>query len=172
MLSKLNDDYLRAFASIQAISVFESVNYDLWDFDALGPSQRAYLIEKLGKMGFTQRSGKWLHHSDGIKVYIPGTKIFNRNFVSFLSDQKPGGDIWLATTPTQTAYLLFQHEPFDFEDVSQLMMTQPFNLERLMQASFHENFYPRILQYEKELQRLHERAKIVLKNKTPLGSMG
>lgn len=172
MLSQLNDEYLKVFPSIQVISVFESVNYEFYDFDALGPSQRSYLVKKLGKIGFIQRTGKWLHHSSGMKIYIPGSKIFNRNFVSFLADETPGGDIWFATTPTQAAYLLFKHEPFEFEDLAQLMTTQPFNLERLLQATSHEHFYPRILQYHKELQRLHERAKILLKNKTPLGGMG
>jgi len=171
MLSGLNDDYLLAFPSLQVISVFESVNYEFYDHDGLGPSQRNYLMDKLKSLGFTQTSGKWLQHPGGTKVYFPPSKMFNRDFNNFLSDQNPGGDIWLATTPTQTAYLLFKNEVYDFVDVSELMMKQPFNLEKLLHVTTHESFHLRIVEKNMELERLHERAKLLLKRRTPIGSM-
>lgn len=167
----LNDEYLCSFPSLQVISVFESVHYEFYDHDGLGPSQRNYLMSKLKETGFIQTSGRWMEHSDGTKVYFPTSKMFNRDFNNFLSDQKPGNNIWLATTPTQTAYLLFKDEAYDFIDVSMLISKQPFNLDKLLHVTTHENFHSRIAENYTELLRLHERAKILLKNKVPLGSL-
>jgi hypothetical protein len=171
MLPGLNDDYLLVFPELQVISVFESVHYEFYDHDGLGPSQRNYLMDKLKKVGFNQTSGKWLEHSDGRKVYFPTSKMFNRDFNNFLADQKPGKNIWLATTPTQTAYLMFKDEAYDFVDVTILMSKQPFNLDKLLHVTTHESFHSRIAENYIELVRLHERAKVLLKNKVALGSL-
>lgn len=171
MLSGLNDDYLIIFPTLQVISVFESIHYEFYDHDGLGPSQRNYLIKKLKEVGFVQTSGKWMEHSEGTKVYFPGAKMFNRDFNNFLSDHSPGKNIWLATTPTQTAYLLFKDEAYDFLDVTMLISKQPFNLDKLLHVTTHESFHHRIVENYTELVRLHERAKILLKNKVVLGSL-
>lgn len=167
MLDKLNDDYIMIFPSIRAISIFDTINYDYFDMEVLGPSQRSYLIKKTEALGFKQVSGKWLTHADGTKIFFPPHKLFNRNLKSFIPSSWRDNE-WLAVTPTQAAYLLMRTERLDEEDLYQLMMKHPFNLVRLGQAVEHEPFFGVFQRLWPELQRLFERAQIMLKNKLPL----
>jgi hypothetical protein len=163
----LNNDYLKVLPEVRAISIFESVSYNLFDMDVLGPSQREYLISKVAKLGFVQKTGKWLVAPDGTKIYFPAQKLFNRNFKSFILENQDE-HTWMALTPTQAAFLLLKEPKASDEDLLQLMQTQPFNLHRLGIAVEHEPFFSRFLSLKPELERLYERAQVMLKNKLRL----
>jgi hypothetical protein len=169
-LTSLNNDYLMVFPQLRAISIYESFRYDQFDMDLLGPSQRKYLITKAHSLGFIQESGKWLVAPDKTRIYFPGQKLFNRSFKAFLPNVQDEST-WLATTPTQTAYLLLRSPSSLEEDLFQLMIRQPFNLERLSKAIEHEDFFPRFNGLLPELTRLYERAQVLLKNKLPLDKL-
>jgi hypothetical protein len=166
-LIALNNDYLTVFPGTRAISVYESAHYDYFDMDFLGPSQRRYLMSKAQKLGFIQKSGKWMEAPDKTKIFFPGQKLFNRSFKSFLPDTQDELT-WLAVTPTQAAFLLLRDPTLDEQDLYHLMMHQPFNLRRLGQAVEHESFFGRFQSLYPELERLYKRAQLLLKEKLPL----
>jgi hypothetical protein len=166
VITKLTDEYLLVLPEIQSISVFDSIIYHSFDLEVLCHAQRMYLIEKARTQGFTQTSGKVLTHPDTTRIYFPPHRLFNRNFRSFVPKDRDQMT-WLALTPTQSAFLLFEKQASE-EDLYQLMMRHPFNLPLLFRVCSHEEFYPRLQRMGAELKRLAERAEVMLKSKKPL----
>lgn len=166
-MENLNDDYLLVLPSIRGISVFDSIYYDTFDLELLGPKQREYLLAKALASGFVQKSGRILVHPDGQEIHFPANRLFNRNFRNFIPKVRRESS-WLALTPTQAAFLVLEQDSFDDQDLYQLMMKHPFNVEVLERVTAHEAFFPRLFPLITELKRLAERAQVMLRSKKPL----
>lgn len=137
LISKLNlDKYIFCHPKINLITVYDHYIYLRNDYDNLSHSQRNYVITRLKKFGYLQKSGKTMVHSDdskfskivfsdspslGVNPLIALERIYNLN------------DIFVVTPSTYALFLLAsQLTPQDkIEGIKSLISKCPINIEQI-----------------------------------------
>lgn len=134
------------------ISIFDDLKYDRSDIDMLSGAMRRHLIERLGRLGFKQTSGRIIEHKPkDIRCIMPkwhaqGSSPFDIRRYTPKREQD-----YYVLTPTQTAAFFVESES-DLEEavihILNLIKHQPINLYRikdyLEDNERHQNFHEAI----------------------------
>lgn len=123
-----------ADTELRIFSVFDDLKYDRSDADMLSPPMRRHAIDKLGGLGFRQKTGSVLFNREkDAFCYIPKPQVLGASpFDVTRYTPKREVDYYLLT-PTQTACRIIDAYPAEtaIEKVVALIWKQPINLYRL-----------------------------------------
>lgn len=168
---------LLADARLNLFSIFDDLKYDRSDIDMMSPAMRSHAIDRLGRLGFKQTSGRVLESkADDIRCLIPKFHALGSSpFDITRYTPKRERDYYLLT-PTQTACQFIDGYPLDqaVEKIEGLLQSQPINLYKLfdyLDATPTHRDFTRALGHLIALQKEAVASK-KLRGRRALGSLG
>jgi hypothetical protein len=164
-----NSNLFFIHGEIKAISIYDHHTYDRSDYDSLSPPQRQYLLDRLSRIGFKQKSGRTCYHEkEDITVIFPKPNILGGSPFDVIRYEKKAANIVYALTPTQAFCLLLNQsdEKESLTSLKELIQAQPVNIKKIKDYVRTESqlkdrfdkFYPELLQLEKESEQVHRAA--------------
>ncbi|MEM9223697.1 MAG: hypothetical protein AAGB11_15050 [Pseudomonadota bacterium] len=121
--------------NLNLISIFDDLRYDRSDADILSPAMRVHAVKQLGAIGFKQKSGTVLVHSDlDVRCLIPKFHALGASPFDVTRYTPRREQDFYVLTPTQTACQFIDNYALEdaVERTRALIAKQPINLYRLM----------------------------------------
>ncbi len=119
---------------LNILSVFDELRYDRSDADMMSPAMRRHVVEKLKPMGFRQKSGNIIEHSDSnTRCIIPKSHALGASPFDILRYTKKREQDFYILTSTQTAcqFVDIYSAEEAVERIGALIAKQPININRL-----------------------------------------
>ncbi|MEM8570615.1 MAG: hypothetical protein AAGG56_06850 [Pseudomonadota bacterium] len=121
--------------SLSILSVFDDLQYDRADADMLSPAMRNHVLKTLRPMGFKQRSGTVIEHSEtGIRFIMPKFHALGASPFDITRYAPKREQDFYVLTPTQTACRFIDTYALEeaVDRIRALVKKQPINIYRLM----------------------------------------